>query len=315
MTSLPYGKFHLKGERLRVANVPEAHIDASPDLDFDIEGQRIAVTGKVEVPYAKIVPTDLRNAVRSSSDEVLVGASQQGARKHFEVITDINLTLADHVSLETSGLTGRLVGSIRVRSGEDEMTRGTGELSIEEGKYTAYGRKLDIQRGRLIFTGGPVADPGVDIRAVKQFPEVVAGVNVRGTLLQPRLSFFSEPSLPQSQILSLILAGGSLSAGTEGSVRQTNGGAELLAQGGAILAQQLGQKVGIEDVSVEQNLTNETSLVLGKYLSPRLYVSYGISLAESINTLKMRYSLNDHWTVRSEVGEARGADLVFTIEK
>jgi translocation and assembly module TamB len=73
--------------------------------------------------------------------------------------------------------------------------------------------------------------------------------------------------------------------------------------------------VGIEDVSVEQNLSNETSLVLGKYLSPRLYVSYGISLAESINTLKMRYTLNDHWTIRSEVGEARGADLVYTIEK
>ena len=148
----------------------------------------------------------------------MVGASQAQARsKHFEVITDIELILADRVSLETSGLTGRLVGNIRVRSGQDEMTRGTGELSIVEGKYTAYGRKLDIQHGRLIFTGGPVADPGVDIRAVKQFPEVVAGVNVRGTLLQPRLSFFSEPSLPQSQILSLILAGGSLSAGTEGS--------------------------------------------------------------------------------------------------
>ena len=29
----------------------------------------------------------------------------------------------------------------------------------------------------------------------------------------------------------------------------------------------------------------------------------------------MRYSLNDHWTIKSEVGEARGADLVYTIEK
>jgi translocation and assembly module TamB len=68
-------------------------------------------------------------------------------------------------------------------------------------------------------------------------------------------------------------------------------------------------------VSVESDLNNETSLVLGKYLSPRLYVSYGISLAESINTLKLRYSLNDRWTIRSEVGEARSADLVYTIEK
>jgi translocation and assembly module TamB len=314
--ALPYGSFELEGTRLRVADVPEARIDASPDLDFTIDGRHIAVSGSVIVPYAKIVPTDLRNAVRSSSDEILVGVSQKDRAERFEVVTDIALTLADKVNVETSGLTGRLAGNIRVRSGHDEITSGTGELSVVEGKYTAYGRKLDIQRGRLIFTGGPVANPGVDIRAVKQFPEMVAGVNVRGTLLQPRLTFYSEPSLPQSQILSLILAGGALSSNTQSQAgRQGGAGNELLAQGGAIIAQQLGQKVGIEDVAVESNIANETSLVFGKYLSPRLYVSYGISLAESINTLKMRYSLNDRWTVRSEVGEARSADLVYTIQK
>jgi translocation and assembly module TamB len=142
---------------------------------------------------------------------------------------------------------------------------------------------------------------------------VVAGVNVRGTLLQPRLSFFSEPSLPQSQVVSLILAGGSLESAQNS--RAAGAGTELAAQGGAILAQQLGSRVGIEDVGLEQNLANETSLVLGKYLSPRLYVSYGVSLTESLNTLKLRYSLNDRWTVKTEMGEARGADLVYTIEK
>jgi translocation and assembly module TamB len=143
---------------------------------------------------------------------------------------------------------------------------------------------------------------------------VKAGVNVRGTLLQPRLSFFSEPSLPQSQIVSLILAGGSLeSAQNRNSPNQA--GNEALAQGSAILAQQLGSRVGIEDVSLESNLANETSLVLGKYLSPRLYVSYGISFTEQLNTLKLRYSLSDRWSVKTEMGQARGADLVYTIEK
>ncbi|HEY4746359.1 MAG TPA: translocation/assembly module TamB domain-containing protein, partial [Steroidobacteraceae bacterium] len=92
-------------------------------------------------------------------------------------------------------------------------------------------------------------------------------------------------------------------------------GSAALAQGGAILAQQLGSRVGIEDVSLESDITNETSLVIGRYLSPRLYVSYGISLTQQFNTLKLRYTLGDHWTVKTEVGQARGADLVYTIEK
>jgi len=309
--SLPYGSVNVEGSNLRVTDVPEAQIDASPNLQFNITGRKIDVAGSVKVPYAKIVPADLTGAVRSSSDEVVVGREQTDPAKRFEVTSTITLSLEDKVNIDTSGLTGRLQGTVTVRSGYDETTTAQGELSIEQGKYSAYARKLDIQRGRLIFTGGPIANPGLDIRAVKEFPDVIAGVNVRGTLLQPRMSFFSDPSLTQSQIASLILSGGSF----ESAQGRQSGGNEMLAQGGAILAQQLGSRVGIEDVSLESDLTNETSLVLGRYLSPRLYVSYGIALTEQLNVLKLRYSLGDRWTIKTEVGQARGADLVYTIQK
>jgi translocation and assembly module TamB len=311
----PYGKFKLDGQNLRVVDIPEAQIDASPALEFSIDGRHIEVTGAVKVPFAKIVPADLTNAVRASSDEIVVGQEPPDPSKRFEVDTGISLTLGDKVSIDTRGLTARLTGSITLRSGTDEITRGAGELSIEEGKYAAYGRRLDIERGRLVFSGGPVNNPGVDIRAIKEYPDVKAGINVRGTLLQPRLTFFSEPTLPQSQIVSLILAGGGIESAQNRTNTGNQAGNEALAQGSAILAQQLGSRVGIEDVSLESNLANETSLVLGKYLSPRLYVSYGISFTEQLNTLKLRYSLTDRWTVKTEVGQARGADLVYTIEK
>ena len=311
--SLPYGSFKLQGAGLRVVDIPEAQINASPALDFKIDGRKIDVSGAVKVPYAKITPADLKGAVLASSDEVIVGAEPADPAKRFEVTSTITLSLGDKVTLDTSGLSGRLGGNITVRSGYDQVTRATGELTIEEGKYIAYARKLDIQHGRLIFTGGPIQDPGVDLRATKEFPDVTAGINVRGTLQQPRMSFFSDPSLPQSQIVSLILAGGGLESVQ--NPKASGAGNEALAQGGAILAQQLGSRIGIEDVSLETDLTNETSLVLGKFLSPRLYVSYGVSLTEQLNTLKLRYTLGDHWTVKTEVGQARGADLVYTIDK
>src|SRR5438067_578151 len=312
---LPYGKFHLQGTNLRVADVPEAQIDTSPDLDFNVSGRRIEVTGKVTVPYAKIQPKDFAGAVRASPDEVIVGSEEEDPTKRFEAMSTITLGLGDRVSIDTSGLTGRLIGSITIRSGYDAITRATGELSVAEGKYTAYARKLDIQRGRLIFTGGPIDNPGIDLRAIKEFPDVKAGVNVRGTLLQPHMTFFSDPPLPQSQVVSLILAGGSLESAQNRTTGSSGAGSAALAQGGAILAQQLGSHVGIEDVSLESDITNETSLVLGRYLSPRLYVSYGISLTQQLNTLKLRYTLGDHWTVKTEAGQASGADLVYSIEK
>jgi translocation and assembly module TamB len=274
------------------------------------------VAGNVDVPYARIMPRDLSNAVSTSSDEVLVDHGSAPPARHAEILSSINLRLGDKVNIVTSGLTARLKGTVAVKSGYEATTRATGQLSVVEGKYVAYAHNFDIQSGTLIFTGGPVDNPGIDIKAARKFPDVTAGVKVRGTLSQPRISFFSEPSLPQSEIVSLILSGGSLESAQN---RDRTGGAgnEALVQGGAVLLQQLSSQVGIEDVGVQSDRynTNDTSLVLGKYLSPRLYVSYGVSLAEQLQVLKLRYSLGDHWTVKTEMGQARGADLEFSIDR
>ncbi|MGH8199823.1 MAG: translocation/assembly module TamB domain-containing protein [Steroidobacteraceae bacterium] len=320
--TLPYGQLHLDGVNLRVVDIPEAQIDASPSLDFKVAAHEIDITGKVAVPYAKIVPADLTGAVSPSSDEVIVGKESQNPADQFQVKTQITMTLGPNVNIDTLGLTGQLTGSITVRSGYDAITRASGELSVQKGEYSAYARKLDIQSGRLIFTGGPIDDPGIEIRAVKRYPDVTAGINVRGTLQAPRLSFFSSPSLPQSQIVSLILSGGGggstlqmMQANSSAQNQQATATSELLTQGGAILAQQLGSRIGLPDISVETDLNNETSLVLGKYLSPRLYVSYGVGLTEELNAIRLRYSLGDHWTIRTTAGQIKGADLVFSVEK
>jgi translocation and assembly module TamB len=312
------GLVTLRGENLRMVNVPEMRVDASPNLNFRIDGRRVDVGGSLVVPYARIKPADLTGAVLSSGDEVIVGDQPVAEEQRYQIYTDLRLVLGNDVQIETYGLAGRLSGSVSASSDPAGIGRGAGELKIEEGKYTAYGRKLDIERGRLIFSGGLASDPGVDIRAVKKFPDLTAGVNVRGKLRNPQLGFFSDPSLPQSQIVSILVAGGTIeSLQTNSSSTKQVGLArnELLAQGGALVAQQIGARLGLEDISIESNAANQTSLVLGKFLNPRLYVSYGVSLAESINTVKLRYTLGDRWTIKTEAGENRSADLVYTIER
>jgi len=310
----PYGNLHVEGENLRVVDVPEARIDASPNLDFKLTGRRIDASGEVRLPSARLEPADLTNAVLASGDEVLVGAPPEDPASRWIVVSDIRLTLGDNVHINSLGLTGTLGGSILLRTDESQVTRGQGELNVTTGKYMAMGRLLDIERGRLIFSNGPVGDPGIDLRAEKEFPDITAGVNVRGTLRAPRMTFYSEPAISQSQIASLLLAGGSLES-VQGSSEPGAARNDLLAQGGAIIGQRFGSHVGIDEVSIESNLDSQTSLVLGRYLSPRLYIGYGISLSEAINTLKLRYTIGDRWTFRTEAGEEQSADIVFTIRK
>src|SRR5690606_24527822 len=310
----PFGKLRVEGERLQIVNVPEARILASPELDFVIAGRRIDVTGEVRLPFANIEPADLTSAVLSSGAEVLVGEEPIDPSQRWNIHSNIRLVLGDEVRLESLGLSARLGGAIEVRTDADQASRGLGELVVSEGRYAALGRLLDIERGRLIYNNVPLNDPAIDLRAQKVFPDVIAGVNVRGSLRAPRLTFYSEPSLPQSQIASLILAGGSIESLSDS---QAPGAArnDLLAQGGAILAQRVGTQVGVDDVGIESDIHNQASLVLGKYLSDRLYISYGISLAEAINTLKLRWTISDRWTIKTEAGQERSADIVYTLKK
>jgi translocation and assembly module TamB len=317
----PFGELHLKGADLRVLNIPEARVDASPDVTIRLGGARIDVLGQVDLPYARIAPANLTNAVLPSGDELIVRNSEPVSSRvsPVKVYSDITLVLGERVTINTAGLSGRLSGSIRVKTDDTGISRGSGELKVEEGKYLAYGRNLDVQRGRLLFSNGLMGDPGLDLRAVKKFPDITAGVNVRGTLRTPRMTFFSEPEVAQSQIVSLLLAGGSLesvqnTSTTPDPALRNNASRADLMQGGAILAQQIGGRYNFE-AGVEQDLDNQTSLVLGRYLSPRLYVSYGVGLAEAINTVKMRYTIGDHWTIKTEAGTQRSADLVYTIER
>lgn len=315
-----HGEISLRGANLLVADLPEYRVVASPDLRFEIAGTRIDVHGEVVIPSARIQPVDLTGAVRISEDARYVGEHPAEIAGRFVVRSDVRVDLGDDVRLETLGLQGRLTGGVRTTLRSGEVAIGRGELSVVEGRYEAYGQKLDITRGRLLFEASPLDDPGLDIETRRQIENIQVGLNVRGTLRSPRLSFFSEPSMPQTQIVSYLLVGKPLEdmqsrdAAAVGSARSA-----LAMQGGGLIASQLGRRLGLEEIGVESfvDSTGEsnTALVLGKFLSPRLFVSYGISLTESINTLKVRYTLSDRWVLRSEAGEHQSVDAEYTIER
>ena len=72
----------------------------------------------------------------------------------------------------------------------------------------------------------------------------------------------------------------------------------------------------LDEMRVESSDSgDQASLVIGRYLSPKLYVSYGVGLVDSFNTLNFRYQLSSKWQLKGESGETQGADLLYTIER
>jgi translocation and assembly module TamB len=308
--------FSIKGDEFEVARIPEATARVSPDLVVEIQNRSIDIRGDLLLPYAKLQPKDITTATQVSSDSVIIDSSEK-PQPRWQITTRVNLILGDRVNFFGYGFEGKLGGNLLIEEAAGQLTRGIGEIRVAQGRYRAYGQRLDIENGRLLFTGGPLTNPGLDIRAVRKTGSVTAGIHATGRLLQPKLELFSIPAMGQTDALSYLLLGRPLeSASNEDGAMMAKAALALGLSGGDKLARSIGDLFGLDEMRIESGDSgDQASLVVGRYLSPRLYASYGIGLIESFNTFNLRYEISEQWQLKAESGESHGADLMYTFER
>ena len=309
---------HLRGNRFELANTPEIFLLATPDLTLDAQPHTLHLDGNINIPEARIAPKDLASARLASSDVVIVSsATPAAASTKWKIYSRVQLDLGEKIHFSGFNFNGDITGNIITSDEPDRPTTALGELRVVKGQYSIYRQDLNIESGRLIFASGPIDDPGLDIRAVRHAGDVIAGVLARGTLKSPELTLFSQPSMSDTDTLSYLMLGRPADqAGRADGQLLYQAASSLGAAGGELLAKKIGSVFGLQDVSIQTGTTSQdTSLVIGTYLSPRLYINYGIGLLEPVNTFRLRYKLNKHWQFQSESGLHSGADILYTIER
>ena len=176
----------------------------------------------------------------------------------------------------------------------------SGQLDVD-GRYTAYGQKLTITRGELVWSGGPVGNPILNIRAEREVGQVTAGVDIRGRANAPEATVWSDPASSQSEALAYLALGRPLSSASRDESRQLNAASAALTAGGSLLASQLGARIGLDDAGVmESRALGGSVFGVGKYLSPKLYVSYGVSLLGTGQVLMLKYLLRKGFDIQIE---------------
>nr|MDA8387610.1 translocation/assembly module TamB domain-containing protein [Nitrospiraceae bacterium] len=315
---------NIKGKDFLAFKTPMAQVQASPDLELTLLDRKIALKGQVVIPLADIrikkIPSE---AVKPSPDVVIVGQKKIRVKAvKFEISADITVVLGNRITFDGFGLKSRIAGSVAVHEAPGKIATGRGELVIVKGRYKAYGQNLAISQGKLFFGGGPVDDPGLDIRATRKAQnDVIAGIHVTGTLKAPRLVVFSEPAMDETDALAYLVLGKPLgsASSSQGSLLYTAATTAGLA-GGKFIASKIGALFGITKVTVEKGPATtpsgqeQATLFLGRYLSPRLYVAYGIGLFETSNVFRVRYRLTRDWLVQTETGTETGGDVLWEFQ-
>jgi translocation and assembly module TamB len=202
---------------------------------------------------------------------------------------------------------------------------------------------LEIVRGRLFFAGGSIDRPTLDFLALRTIGDVRAGVTVAGTLQRPITRLYSEPTMPDVDILGYIVLGHPLdSGGAQASLVAQAAGALLSTGQANVLQDQIKNQLGLSTLEIQGGVggttgamgykalqvtppgevpatqlpgVTETVLTVGKYLTPKLYISYGKSLFTGSNLFRLRYDIFKQWQIETQNGGGEsGADLYYKLE-
>jgi translocation and assembly module TamB len=318
----------VKGSKVTAVDIPAAKVAVSPDLALRHSADGLDLTGSITVDSADVNLDKLpgAGATKASPDVVVVDdkeAQEQVRRTPINATVTVNLS--DKTHLVGMGLDGHLRGQLVVSERPGRATTGQGQIQVD-GTYKAYGQNLQIDRGQLLFATTPIDNPGLNIRAIRKInPNATVddgqqvGLNVTGTAKRPVLTVFSQPVMDQSDALSYLVTGKPLNQVKSGEGSKVSAAAQALGSAaGNLLAKNIGSRLGIDDIGVSNSdaLNGGSAFTVGKYLSPRLYVSYGVGLFDPGQVITLRYHFNARWNFEAQnATDFSRAALNYRIEK
>ena len=299
----------LKGSQLPVTVEPYAVLDVAPDLNITMQGEQLSIVGKVLVPKGEITVRELPpSTVKVSDDTVIVGHQTEEGKAPLAMAMDIDVIVGQgKLAFSGFGLTANVQGQVHI--GDNMDTRG--ELWLNDGRYRAYGQRLTVRRARLLFAG-PIDQPYLDIEAIRQTDDVVAGIRLSGSAEQPTTQIFSEPAMSQEQALSYLVLGRPLSTTGEDNNMLAQAALGLGLMGSSGVTTSLANNLGIDDFQLDtQGSGNTTSVVASGNLSEKLSLRYGVGVFEPANTIALRYKLSKKVYLEAASGVASSLDIFY----
>ncbi|QDZ27946.1 translocation/assembly module TamB domain-containing protein [Noviherbaspirillum sp. UKPF54] len=316
----------LSADRLQLLSKPSAQLTVSGQADIADANGVLKISGKMRADNARFLLPE-KSAPELDGDVLVVSSKQRAGSAGTATqpggatiagplapLIAIDFDLGEDFRFQGSGADVLLGGTLAVASAPGEVARASGTVRIVEGTYEAFGTKLKIERGLLNFHDS-FSNPDVNILAMRRDKEVAAGVQVTGTVRQPRVQLVSEPDVPEEDKLSWLVFGRAGSGGDAGpAAAQAAATDAALGLFNRIGGTRIAKGFGLDQLAVgssEFGLGAQQVVSLGKEISNRLYIGYEQSLAGAAGVLKLTYDWTRHWSVVLRGGAIGGLDVLY----
>ena len=257
--------------------------------DIDIDGTGIidiaygpdggTISGKLDLPRARL---RLGGAARAAIPQIEVRETgltvrpvQEEKRRRKPWRLNLVINAPQRVNVSGKGLVSEWRGRLTT-SGTVDAPQIDGRLDLIRGNYEFAGRRFDLSRGDITFSGGGI-NPTLDIVATAPIDGGTAVITIGGTGEQPRITFSSSPALPQDEVLARLLFGSSVAnLSAPDAVQLASAVASLQSSGrGLDVVGQVQRLTGIDRIRVlGPDVKRGTGTVYagGKYITDRVYV-------------------------------------------
>lgn len=187
----------------------------------------------------------------------------------------IDALAPNRVDVRGMGLDSEWGADIRLR-GTTAAPQITGTAEVIRGAYEFAGKRFDLTRGKIRFTGGTPIDPQLDIVATGDANGVNATISITGTAAHTSIAFSSTPALPEEELLSRLLFGTSITQiSAPEAVQLASALASLRGGGGGDPINKVRSAIGLDRlriVGADAATGRGTSIAVGKYLGRRFYL-------------------------------------------
>ena len=144
---------------------------------------------------------------------------------------------------------------------------------------------------------------------------VIAGVQLVGTLDEMVLEVYSEPAMSQGEAMSYLVRGRGLdaSSGEDGTALALSLASGVVNR--STLVSELNRIPGVNNVTFgADGSAEDTAAAVSGYLGNRVYLSYGVGLYEPINVLTARLYLRTRLWLEVVSSLENSIDLYYSFD-
>ena len=257
--------------------------------------------------------------VRRKGEPLLPPGSEQQAEGTPSIWKlDLRVRADNQLFIAGMGLESEWEADLRIQ-GTTATPSIVGEADLLRGTYSFSGRRFEVTRGHIAFTGSRPPNPRIDLVASSDIKGVMVNINVSGSANNPQIAFTSSPALPQDEVMARILFGGSVTeisalqavqlAASLNALRGGSGGLNPLGK--------LRSATGLDRLRIlgaDETTGRGTAIAAGFYVSNDIYLEI-ITDARGFTATQIEIALSRALSMLFQAGSFGGSNVNFRYRK